>query len=330
MLADDGDRDVVAGQWQQVAVVLEQHDAASGGLAGQRVVGVGVVGRGRVQGCDRSFDQGAHPRGGGLQRGGVERAVGDGTYQRVVTGVVGAGHGQVETGAYGGDAVHDRAPVGHDQAHEAPLVAQHLREQPVVLRGVHPVDAVVRAHDGPRLGLLHDPLERAQVHLAQGALVDVGADPHAVGLLAVDREVLERRADAPALQAAHPLGGQHPGQQRVLGVVLEVAAAQRAALEVDAGAEQHRNAHGLGLLAERLADTADQVGVPAGAQCHGGREAGGGLAVEQTAVVGSGDLLAYAVRTVGHHDLRQVRNGGGVPEAAATGERRLLGGGERG
>jgi hypothetical protein len=86
----------------------------------------------------------------------------------------------------------------------------------VVLGRVHAVDLVVGAHDGPRLGLLHHPLERAQVELPQRALVDIRADAHPVGLLAVDREVLERRPDPLALQPAHPLDREHAGQQRVL------------------------------------------------------------------------------------------------------------------
>ena len=66
-----------------------------------------------------------------------------------------------------------------DEPLEAPLVAQHRRQQPRVLRRVDAVDAVVRAHHRPRLRGLDDPLEAAQVDLAQRPLVDVGADPHA-------------------------------------------------------------------------------------------------------------------------------------------------------
>ena len=200
--------------------------------------------------------------------------------------------------------VGDRAPVGHDQALVAPFVAQHLGEQPVVLARVHAVDLVVGAHHGPRPGLGDHPLEGAQVHLAQGALVDVGADPHPVGLLVVDREVLQRRADAAALQAAHPRGGQHAGQQRVLGEVLEVAAAERAALEVDARAEQHRDVHRAALVAEGLAHPPQQLRVPGRAGSHRRREAGGRRPVSMSPRV---RLQPNAVRPVGHGDRRECR-----------------------
>jgi hypothetical protein len=56
------------------------------------------------------------------------------------------------------------------------------------------------------------------------------------------------------LHAAHVGGGEFAGQQRVLGEVLEVAAAQRGPLDVDAGAEQDRDVRRAGLGAECLAD----------------------------------------------------------------------------
>ena len=101
--------------------------------------------------------------------------------------------------------------------------------------GVHAVDPVVGAHHRPRAGLGHDPLEGGQVDLAQRALVDVGADRIRSCFLVVGREVLHRRADALALQAPDAGGAEHAGQQRVLGVVLEVAPAQRRPLDVDPG-----------------------------------------------------------------------------------------------
>lgn len=61
-------------------------------------------------------------------------------------------------------------PVAHDDAFETPFVAQHVGEQPVILGGMHAVDAVVCAHDGPRLGFLDDVLERREVDFAQRTL----------------------------------------------------------------------------------------------------------------------------------------------------------------
>ena len=69
--------------------------------------------------------------------------------------------------------------------------------------------------------------ERGEVDLAEGALVDVGADAKSVGLLVVRREVLDAGPDATALEALNERRAEYPGHVRILGEVLEVAAAQR-------------------------------------------------------------------------------------------------------
>ena len=50
--------------------------------------------------------------------------------------------------------------------------------------------------------------------------------------------MLEGGADSLGLDAAHQLGGQGPGENRVLGEVLEVASAQRGAFHIDARAKE--------------------------------------------------------------------------------------------
>ncbi len=54
-------------------------------------------------------------------------------------------------------------------------------------------------------------LERREVELAQGALVDLDVDGEAIGLGVVRDVVLRRRGDAVVLQAAH-VGGAELGR----------------------------------------------------------------------------------------------------------------------
>ena len=72
-------------------------------------------------------------------------------------------------------------------------------------------------------------------------------------LLVVGDEVLHARRHPAALQALDVGHGQLGGEHRVLGEALEVAAAERRALEVDGGAEQHVGALGARLLGQRRA-----------------------------------------------------------------------------
>ena len=163
----------------------------------------------------------------------------------------------------------------------------------------------------------------------QCALVDCRAHPHAIGLLVVGREVLERRTDVDALHAAHPCFAECRRQERILGVVLEVAAAERGAFEVDAGAENDRDLAGECLGADGLADAVGKVGVPGLGESDSGRKAGRGNALRQAERVGGALLFAQSARAVGHCDRRQVALGLGLPEVLAAGESGLLCGGQR-
>ena len=83
--------------------------------------------------------------GGTLQDGWVEGSGPDGGDEFGVRIRAPARHLQVKSGDQRRHPVLHGAPVGDDKALEAPVVAQHLGQQPRILRGVYAVDLVVRA-----------------------------------------------------------------------------------------------------------------------------------------------------------------------------------------
>ena len=181
--------------------------------------------------------------------------------------------------------------------------------------GVGAVDQIVAGHDGFGCGFFHHDLKAGQVDLPQGAFVQHGVRRHAAQLLAVDGEVLGAGGDAFALDAPH-IGGCHFARKvRVLGEVLEVAAAERAALGVEARPQQYGNLLRGGFLAHSFAHFLAQDGVPAA--CHGDSrgKAGSRHAGVQPQMVRRPGLLAHAVRPVRQGDGRHTRLG-----AAARGE----------
>jgi hypothetical protein len=214
------------GQRQQ-PVVLQQHRSLPGGGPGQRVVRVAVDGGVGSRVRERPVDQPQHPGHRDVEHGLVELTGAHRVDERLVAPAELRRHLQVQPGPHRGDPVVHGAPVGDDHTLEAPLVAQHGGQQPRVLRHVGAVEPVVGAHHRPRLRLRHYPLEGGEVDLAQRPLVDVGADPDPVGLLVVRGVVLQRGADTLALHTLHERGAEDAGEVRVLGEVLEVAAAQR-------------------------------------------------------------------------------------------------------
>ena len=296
------DRDLgIAGDRKDGIIVLEQHHGFDGRLMCDFVVSFDVE--------TIAFD--AHGRAGLVDQvdhalcHAVELCRLDATVAcRVDDLVVGVAwrHFEVEARVEGGHAIMVGTPVAHDDAFETPFVAQHVGEQPVILGGMHAVDAVVCTHDGPRLGLLDDVLECREVDFAQRTLGDVGADAQTVGFLVVGGEVLERGAHALGLHACDDADCLMARQIRVFGPVFEAAAAKRVALDVHAGTEDYGNLLLNALFGHGFADPVDEFRVPRAGQTSGRRKAGGRHAVVQIDFAGGGRVgLAQAVGAIGDH-----------------------------
>ena len=305
------ERDLGLGcEGQDVPLVLEKDDALRGSLAGERMVGFGVearrgVGYGLVR---------LHGKLDGVEHAGVDVRLGEGARldggEKLAGGAV-ARRGHLERGLRpdAGGMVVRAAPVGDDGAFEAPLVAKNVLEQVLVLVGVGAVDEVVRAHDRLGVGLAHHDLEAREVDLAQGALVDDRVGRLAAGLLAVDGKVLGAGGEAGRLHAAHVGGGHLAGQVGILGEVLEVAAAERAALDAEARAENDAHALDGGLLGHGVADLLAELGIPRVGHRDRGGEAGGRLGPVETEVVSGASLVPETVGAVGEGDRRNPQPG---------------------
>ena len=173
--------------------------------------------------------------------------------------------------------------VRDDHALEAPLVTQNAGAQALAAAGPLGANVVEGAHhasaarhglrrDGALVvrdvlhlvrGLLDGGLERTQVDLTRDLLGSPGADVlHAVGLLVVHREVLDHGVAAVLGGAAHHGSTNLAGKQRVLGVVLEVAASERRAMRVHGRRVPAVVRGGQRLLANHLAHAMHELHVP--------------------------------------------------------------------
>ena len=216
-------------------------------------------------------------------------------------------------------------PVGGHGAVKAPLLTQNAGEKVAVLGGTLAVDRVVGAHDRPGGGLLHADLEGLEVDFPQRPLGQAGVALPAVGLLVVAGEVLQGRGHAHALDAPDHGCSQLARQQRILGVILEVAAAQGAAVDVDGGGQPHAEAVLTHLLRARAAHLEHDLLIPGAGQQ---RRAGEGCGVH--AAVPDNTQAGRAVRRhhVGHATAGQVaeaaRVGHATPGLAAQQMHQLL------
>ena len=237
-----------------------------------------------------------------------------------------SGHLEIQAGP---DALHPvvhSAPVRDDEALKAPVVAQHLRQEPLVVRRVGSVDLVVRAHNGPGLGLLDRRLKGREVDFPDGPLVGLRGDAHPAGLLIVQGEMLDGCADMLRLDTLD-VGRRHlSGYDRVFGEVLEIAAAEGVPLDIDGRSEHHGQILRLALVSDGLAQLLFKVLVKGSRRRTACREADRLDRLVHAQVVRLLVLLPESVRAVGNHDGRNAQplHGLRVPEILPAQERGLL------
>ena len=175
-------------------------------------------------------------------------------------------HLQIQARDGVGDRVASRVPVGDEHAVPAPLLAQNATDQRRVAGAVDAVDAVVSRHHRPRAGAGHG-LERQQIDLAQCPLVDDAVDRRPVRLRIVGHEMLGTRGDGLGLHARDVRHADVGRELRILGVALEVTAAERGPDEIEHGPEHVVDAGPLRFRPYSSPDFSDQADVPG--RAHG-------------------------------------------------------------
>ncbi len=211
---------------------------------------------------------------------------------------IGPGVHEVVSGLDGGHGVVLEAPVRNDNALVAPFVAEDACQELVILLGVQAVKLVVGAHDRPGTAFLHGNLEVLEVNFPEGAAAHQGVVLCPVGLLVVGRKVFGRCAHAVTLDAPDIGGGHLPAQQRVFREVLEVAAAQRVAMDVHAGSQQHVHTVFQRFIAQYGGGFLHQFRVPGTGHERPHGKTGGHMVLRVPRGVD-----AYTRRTVGKHGL---------------------------
>ena len=130
----------------------------------------------------------------------------------------------------------------------------------------HAVDLVVAGHDGERLSFLDRDFKSFQVDFAQRTLADLRIVAVAEALLVVAGKVLDAGRPAGGLHAAHH-GRRHFARQiRIFGEILEVAAAERVAVNIHARPQQHMRIKVLHLLRNQRIELLHAFGIESAGQ----------------------------------------------------------------
>ena len=207
-----------------------------------------------------------------------------------------------------------------------PLPLEQIVQQRAVFGGRgrgHPVvDSGVGRHHQPR-AVGDEPLERGQVDLAQGSGVDLRPIRGAFGLRVIGHEMFGAHGDSTRLCRCDQGRGEFGGEQRVLGVALEMSPPTRCSLQVDLRGQDDVHPVAAGFGGDQGAGPGHQLPVPRGGEGAGRGERSGGLARH-------GARAADTSWPVGHHDAPQSdpRDGHGRPDVGPHHQSHLLGHGQ--
>ena len=190
--------------------------------------------------------------------------------------------------------------VGSYEPLEAPFLFQDLVEKHVIFTGMRPVDLVVRAHERVDAPFLDRGFEGGQVHLAQGAFIDLHVDGPPAILLVVGRVVLDVGDDPLALDALDIGNRQARDQEWVLAVGLKGAPVLRHTGDVDVGRFKQGVAEVGGFAALDHAVLTRGVHVPSGGEGDR-RGQGGGLTLMPR------PRRTEPRRTVGHEQIGDAK-----------------------
>ena len=250
-------------EWQQLGGVFEEHNALTGSLTGERVMDGGIIGLRVVVRRFDLFEQRQQVPDGAVDGSGTQCAGAEGCRNARGVGVGIAGHFEIESRLECGNAVVHCSPVRDDGARVAPLGAQDIGQQPCILACECTIDAVVGAHDRPRLAFDDCLFERCEIEFTQGTFVDDGVDRHTPVFLIVGSEVLERGSNPRRLHALDIAGGEGTRQEWVFGEVFEIAAAEWRSLDVDARPEDDADPFGTCFATDCGGNCCNEFWVPA-------------------------------------------------------------------
>ena len=168
-------------------------------------------------------------------------------------------------------------PVGHSEALEAPLAAENLVEEVLILGAVIAVYLVVCGHHAHGAAFNNGTLEGLEIDLTEGTLAQDGVHATAVGLLVVNGEVLDTYGCTFVLHTLGVFQGQGGGEDGILGEVLVGTATHRQALDVHSRAEDDVLTTEAGFLTHAGTVLVSEFFTPGSGESAAGREVGGAV-----------------------------------------------------
>ena len=156
-----------------------------------------------------------------------------------------------------------REPVCHHNTVKSPLISEYFCQQVIAVVRVSAVDLIVTCHESFCVSFLYGDPKASQIDFPERALIYIGIRMVTVIFLIITAEMLDRhKASSSGLYpSAH--GSRHLSrQQRVFGIILKVAPAQRIPVDIHARRQPVGNTVSLHLFSHRFSDTLYKSCIP--------------------------------------------------------------------
>ena len=303
-LADEGNRLIFLEG--QRAIVLHQHGAFRRQLPGQGSAGIPVDPGVRLTLLDAILHKFQQAKDGLIQILFIQRTILNGLEDLLPGGVGPTRHFQIQAGGHTFCPILHSAPVRHHEGIGLPLLPENISKQHFVFRAEDAVDGIVGAHETAGFSLFHHRFKGRQVDFPKGALIQVGGAAHPQGFLIVAGKVLGTGRDALALQGLHISRAHFAGHVGIFRKILEIPAAQGAALDVEPRPQQHGHVFRLTFLPQRFTQLPHDLPIKGGGQGGSGGIAHRFDALVDAQMVPLALLLAQSMGAVAHHYARHT------------------------
>ena len=155
------------------------------------------------------------------------------------------------------------APVCHNHTVESPFLAQNVGQKFIIVGSRNIVDFIIGTHNVLRLAALDSNLKSLQINFAKSPLRNHTVGVVAVGFLVVCCKVLESNSASRYRLNTLTFGsGGHTGNQRILGIILEVASAERIPVDVHARCQPNVNACICHVISDGLTHVISNIRIP--------------------------------------------------------------------
>ena len=157
------------------------------------------------------------------------------------------------------------------------------------------IEKIIRSHDACYICLLNSRLERREIQLMKGPLINIRRHTMAVPLLIIASKMLDTSHDILTLHSPDIIGCYLPCQIRVFSKILKIASTHRRPIDIYSWPQKDVYASGTCILSESYTHLFNKFPIPGRGSCH------------TTWIKSALRVISYSLRSVNHLHSRKTQ-----------------------